>query len=95
MTFFEIIHIGTSETSSGRCGNMVTSEFVFTPTREGNGTVLKCQVDNEMYKADQKDKEELADTSVLRVVPGKDPSRFLSVQKHCNTNSISFYCFTV
>ncbi|KAK3095151.1 hypothetical protein FSP39_010830 [Pinctada imbricata] len=60
---------GTSSSSEGKCGNIVTNEFVLTPSMAGNGTTLKCHVSNDHYLTGNTSDEKLSDHTVLRVVP--------------------------
>lgn len=52
---------------SGKCNNIVSSTIIYTPTLEGNGTVLKCEVVNNHVTT----KEELYTTAVVKIVKGK------------------------
>ncbi|KAL3848300.1 hypothetical protein ACJMK2_019168 [Sinanodonta woodiana] len=51
--------------TSGTCSNFVTSSLLYTPSREGNGTLLKCQVINTKVPSLQ----DLSDVGEIKVLP--------------------------
>ncbi|KAK3602483.1 hypothetical protein CHS0354_022349 [Potamilus streckersoni] len=52
--------------TSGTCSNFITSSLLYIPTREGNGTLLKCQVINTKVPSLQ----DLSDVGEIKVLPG-------------------------
>lgn len=53
--------------TSGTCGTNKTISLMYTPTKDANGTLLKCIVDNEHVPNIQ----ELSSVLELKIIPGE------------------------